>query len=80
MEVSLSEIKVVCIRGIKAQIKLFPEDVAEVGGVSYIRLKPYCRKLIRVVVEHNDLAPENKSNMSLSTSIGMQLMLSLIHI
>ena len=59
MDISLSDIKLVSMRGYKSQWKIFPEDVVEVEGQPFIRLKTFSAGLMHLVFEDNDLAPSS---------------------
>lgn len=67
----MADIKLVSMKAYKAQRKIYPEDVNEVSGETFIRLKISNRGLIQLVFDDNDLAPPGTIR-SLSGSIGLK--------
>ena len=56
MEITLASIKLVSMQGYKSQWKIFPEDVVDVDGQDFVRLKAFHNGgLLHMVFEANDL-------------------------
>ena len=76
MDVQIADIKVISMGGYKSQWKVYPEDFIEVGGESFVRLKPWCGGLKALISENNERLPSRKWK-SLKDSKGMQNILQM---
>jgi len=75
----LASIKLVSMKGYKSQWKIFPEDVVDIDGKQFVRLKTSNGGLLHMVFESNDLAPLDGRTVlkgcSLSCSKGLNHMM-----
>ena len=73
----MASIKLVSMSGYKNQWKIFPEDVVDVDGQQFVRLKVFNHSLMLILLEGNDLAPlDAKTLRSLSCSKGLSQMMT----
>jgi hypothetical protein len=81
MEITLASIKLVSMNGYKSQWKIYPEDVVDIDGKQFVRLKASNGGLLHMVFEGNDLAPlEGRTVLkgcSLACSKGLNQMMML---
>lgn len=79
MDVILSDLKVVQMRGYSTQLKIFPEDTAEIDDCTFVRIRPYAKGWVNLICESNESAPLSykKDRFSLTSSCGFMDLIEL---
>ena len=76
MDVQIAEVKLISMTGYSSQWKVLPEDIITVDGQAFVRMKPWCAALQKMVTENNDLIQYHK-HFTITTCVGFQTMLQL---